>query len=478
MAHGPRLESLPGISSAVTEINRQIAQFAQTARLVFITGEQGTEKSLVAKLLHQQGSGSDKPLGKVAVSWKMPPELVAHVERAADSTLVVVLHREFPIDMQYSIVEMISHGYFTDPMSGRSLECPGMRLVLLTSMGFEQLMSGKTCTLLPELRELLGEHRIHVPPLRDRTEDIPALVRYAINRAKETGRSQATGADAQVLALFRHWSWPNNAEDLLLVTAQAAITAKEPLITLTDLPEEFLGQMSEEDMEAARQVRPPRQPTRKPPRRRAAAPPTASFDLHSEPTPIPLPGGIAARGDEHAPVVARDGEDVAPETPATSQDQILVSRRLLNLAKRLTSQSTLLSRQMTASPLRKFRSDDGVKKPVFLESEEDVAAGVIEGELERGIDMVLALRRQVAVLNKRQRDSITTFKDLFLRLNYADDQKSFDNPEVEREKQALARQLASINEIIASVSDKLPELGEHFRAFVMESDPTRGAANH
>src|SRR5690606_8985478 len=94
--------------------------------------------------------------------------------------------------------------------------------------------------LLPELTDLLATCHLDIPPIRDRPEDIPALVRYATARAVETGRSRAASANAQVLALFRQWHWPGNAEDLLLVTAEAALNSTGTEITLEDLPAEFM----------------------------------------------------------------------------------------------------------------------------------------------------------------------------------------------------------------------------------------------
>lgn len=461
----PKVELLPGISRAVQDVNRLIREFAPTPGITFLTGEPGTEKSLVAKLLHVNSPRADRPLGKVAVSWKLPPELIQHVDRCRKGTLVVMLQREFPIDMQYTLVEMASHGVFGDPMGDETVECGDMGIVLLTSQTMEGLTGGRTGTILPELRELMEARRIEVPPLRERPEDIPALVRYAIQRARETGRTQVTGADAQVLALFRHWHWPRNSEDLLLVSAQAAISAKGEQIGLLDLPEEFLNQVPQDLLEGARQVRAPKGPGIIARRRDPATPlgirapqPIADSDPHpaevTAPTPvvhtrtIPLEEALAAAS---APIESASSAD-----PAGDQ----IPRRLMVLARRLRAQSGLLNTQMSSPGLALLRPE-----PQAPPDAETVALRTLEDELERGVDLVLALRRQVARLKQRQRDSLGTIKDLIQRIRVGD-----SLAELGDDHQRLTEQLRAIVEIIARVSAMMPDVGASLESALTDED--------
>ncbi len=512
-------DSLPGISSAIQRINRTIREYASTNGLVFLSGERGSEKSLAAKLLHHHSQRASKPLGRLRVSWKLPPELLQHAEMCREGTLVLVLQREIPIDMQYTLVEIASHGVFVDPLSGQTVDCPNMGIVLLTSQTLEELAGLRTGTVLPELKELLETRQIVIPPLRKRPEDIPALVRYAISRARETGRCKVTGADAQVLALFRHWSWPGNAEDLLLVTAQAALAATEEMISLKDLPEEFVGQIPPEEMEAARQVRIPR-PARKPVRRAAAGeyqpeptsramPPTTFlsddattqlnfpprgietptpittpamseetplytpfeeamvgqggpedqepvFDSHNERTPVPAAAHGATADEAETQTFAGQASDPAG-TP-------MLPRRVLTLARRLGTQSQILAEQIAAVKAAGVSSEGVPKLPSQPPQAENVPALMVEEELYRGLDLVLALRRQLALLNKRQRESIQTFRDLMQRLNLRAPSGGGVDPEIESEKVELARQLQSIREIIERVAVNLPDVKEDVNA--------------
>lgn len=509
-------DSLPGISAAIQRINRTVREYSTSHGLVFLSGERGTEKSLAAKLLHHHSSRASKPLGRLRVSWKLPPELLQHAEMCREGTLVLVLQREIPIDMQYTLVEIASHGVFVDPLSGQTVDCPNMGIVLLTSQTLEELAGLRTGTVLPELKELLEARQIIIPPLRKRPEDIPALVRYAISRARETGRCKVTGADAQVLALFRHWNWPGNAEDLLLVTAQAALGASGEMISLKDLPEEFTSQIPAEELEAARQVRIPR-PPRKPVRRGASGEyqtePTATFPATTflgedtttqilappkgvdTPTPISTPGVSAetplytpfeeamvesgSPGDaifdahnERTPVpeaaqTAGEPEEETQTLPAAatqSDTGAMLPRRVLTLARRLGAQSQILAGQIAAVKAAGVSSEGVPKLPSQPPQAENVPATMVEEELYRGLDLVLALRRQLALLNMRQRESLQTFRDLMQRLNLRAPAGGGADPEIESEKVELARQLQSIREIIERVAVNLPDVKEDVTA--------------
>jgi hypothetical protein len=484
-------DSLPGISAAITRINRSIKEFAQEPGLVFLTGDRGTEKSLAAKLLHHHSPRANRPLGKLRVSWKLPPELIQHVQQCANGTLVLVLQRELPIDMQYTLVEIASHGIFVDPLSGATVDCPNIGIVLLTSQTLEELAGARTGTVLPELKELLEARQIKVPPLRARPEDIPAIVRYAIARAKETGRCNVSAADAQVLALFRHWHWPGNAEDLLLVTAQAALAAEGEMISLKDLPEEFTSQLPPEEIENAKAVRMPR-PVKRASRRSHDMNEVSSVSISEESfrtpidssamethstleTPMPFTAEVTTRFstdetpldtrdrpyDPHTEVTPIPAETTLPLLPhLIGGEPAPLPRRLLTLARRLGAQSQILSEQI-ASVRATTRSSEGVPKlPSNPPPSEDVPAYLVEEELNRGLDLVLALRRQLTLLNQRQRESIDTFRDLVSRLKLASTPDAIDASEIEAEKVELARQLESIRAIIERVGISIPGVTE------------------
>ncbi len=244
---------LPGISRVMREINARIANLALSDEgIIFLTGEAGTERALAARMIHQISPRASRQFLRITANWKLPPDFSSQIRKCEGGTLFLNLVREFPVEMQYTILEMALDKAFTDPLSGEDVQAD-VRLILTTPMDLETLCEASH--LLPELRDLLSTAHIDIPPLRERREDIPALVRFALQRARETGQSLAESVDRRVLALLRGYSWPGNAEELLLVAAQSAIKATGPVVTLTDLPEDFLANLPPDAFQAAKALR-------------------------------------------------------------------------------------------------------------------------------------------------------------------------------------------------------------------------------
>lgn len=457
MKKTPPQTLLPGISRPIAEANERIAAAAENDAPVFLTGEVGTEKSFAAKLIHQLSSRNAGPLGRITVSWKLPPDLAQHIEQTRAGTLIISLQKDFPIDMQYTLVEIAGDGSFTDPMSGEAIDSHA-RILIMTSLDLEAL-SART-PLLPELRDLLINQHIEIPPLRNRMEDIPALVRYALKRAHDTGRSDAETVDPQVLALFRHCDWPGNAEDLLLVTAQAAISAKGTTITLDDLPETFLSQVDEEKLQAAKAVRTPRPTSRdKTPTRPDID--TVAEDLQPTPpqTPEPTPDQLPIPNQPTTPTPPKDLPQPTPDATAGIQS----AKHLLSLARRLSAQSAVLKEQMSG-PLETHR-DPGA--PATQEMErliQDIpeieALNALEAELDRSLELIHALRRQMALLNMRQQQSAETIRDLVNRITALSSptMSPRERDEITQETKELAESLKVVDEIFQRVSNEIPRL--------------------
>lgn len=428
---------LPGISAALAEINQEIQQFAEDSLPVLISGEAGTEKAFAAKLLHLHSHRSERPIAKLSITWKLPSNVADHLRAAASGTLIINLQREFPIDLQYLLLELANEGSFEDSVSGKRVQAD-VRIVLTSHQSELESPGGRG--ILPELRELLASRHLHIPPIRERPEDIPALVRYATARARETGRSEARGADAQVLALFRHWTWPGNSEDLLLVTAEAALNAKSELISLEDLPEEFLGLLPPDLIERAREVRLPRT--------------EAPVALR----PVAKPAAAAA---------AQHAEEELTEEEVEERTQRL--QRLVTLARRLNAQSQILARQM-AGPISGEKTNRTEPFTMTGENILEMLPDALEQELDRGIDAIMGLRRQIALLNRRETNAVVTMRDIYRRflMSGEDPRSLIDDGDLLAETEEVADNLREIDGIIQRVSKSFPKLGEQLQASVSE----------
>ena len=458
---------LPGISSAIQRVNRRLQELATGSGPVLILGEQGTEKSFAAKIIHRLSLPEDRPLARVTVSWKLPPDFGQYFIRCQGGSLLVQLQKDIPVDIQYTLVEIANHGSFADPLSGEVIESDA-RVFLLHRRPFERLL--QETPLLPELRELLEHNRVEIPPLRDRPEDIPALVRYAIARTAESGRSMATGANPQVLRLFRQWHWPGNAEDLMLVTAQAALAAREGQVAIDHLPEHFLHQIPEPQLEAARAIPVPdvrTAPPARPPKPAASAGELSNDDrtlrrIYSNAQDVlPL---VMRTGDPPERDTTRETSGKEPPTPGPAgeiEGQTDLPPRVRQLLVRLNAQADLLSRQLTGihrTPPPPFT----VELPPEERTARARAWAELEERLDRGVDRVLALRRQIAALNLRRRQAVEGLKALLARLSHGFGATSgLDPAESAREAHELIQQLDDMELMIQELSERLPELVRH-----------------
>ncbi len=449
---------LPGISSAIGRVNRRLHELAEGRAPVLLLGEPGTEKSFAAKIMHRLSGADDRPLVRVSISWKLPPDIAQYFVRCKGGSLLVQLQRDIPVDIQYTLLEIANHGSFADPLSGEMVESDA-RVFLLHSRPFDRLI--EETPLLPELRELLSSSRVEIPPLRDRPEDIPALVRYAITRAVESGRSAVTGANPQVLRLFRQWHWPGNAEDLLLVTAQAALSAREGTLAIEHLPETFLARIPEAALEAARAVPvPDSRPagrTAKPfaPAQRGPHPHPATAGAIPPETRAAAPASRAAAGPAASEPIPPIPTGAPPDD---AQGQADLPPRVQQLLERLNAQAELLSRQLAGgqrTPPAPFTLD--------LHREErtarELAWAQLEERLDRGVDRVLSLRRRMAAINMRRRNAVEGLKDLLQRLaRGAGSGPGFDPAASATEAEDLIRQLDDMESMIEEVSARLPSV--------------------
>ncbi len=466
---------LPGISRAIRQINERAAEFAGRANeLLFLTGEPGTERALLARGVHELSGRSGHPFVRLTANWKLPPDFSEQLASASGGTVFVNLLREFQVDMQYTFLELAMDRTFTDPLSGDSHEAD-VRLVLTTTLDLQTLFARSP--LLPELRDLLMGSHLLIPPLRERREDIPALVRYALQRARETGQSKAQDVDRQVLSVFRAHIWPGNAEELLLVAAQAALKAAGPVVTFDDLPEDFLNLLAPETIRRAKALGAGK-PEAWSERARLVAGTTpelaaVSSDIdrmEAEDSGVPgeaeileamttvlekeegLDGAGAWPGAEDRP-----GEDEGSDAHPAVEGAAAETREMLRVASRLYAQSALLARQMqgplppATETAREIMARRRNPLPLTPEAEE---------ELTRGLEEILTLRRQLAILNQRERDSALTIRDLLQRLELA-----YANSESE-EVGFLSSKIAEIDAIVERITERLPKISEDLQSSI------------
>ncbi len=230
-AEAPDEEDLPliGRSPAMQEIYRVLARLMMTDLTVLITGESGTGKELVARALHDFGKRRDGPF--VALNMAAIPreliesELFGHEKgaftgatqrytgrfgQADGGTLFLDEIGDMPIEAQTRLLRVLQDGEYTT-VGGRTPIRTSVRIVAATHRDLRQWV--RQGFFREDLYYRLNVVPLRIPPLRERTEDIPELVRHFFTRSHGEGLPSKTLDTAALERLMRH-RWPGNVREL------------------------------------------------------------------------------------------------------------------------------------------------------------------------------------------------------------------------------------------------------------------------
>ena len=238
-------EQLPliGRSPAMQDIYRVLARLMATDLTVMIIGESGTGKELVARALHDFGKRRAGPF--VAVNMAAIPreliesELFGHekgaftganarnpgrFEQAEGGTLFLDEIGDMPLEAQTRLLRVLQQGEYTS-VGGRVPIKANVRIVAATHRDLRQLI--RQGMFREDLFYRLNVVPIRLPPLRERSEDIPDLVRHFLRQAVAEGLP-AKSLDAAAFARLRQYRWPGNVRELEnLVRRLAALYTQE-----------------------------------------------------------------------------------------------------------------------------------------------------------------------------------------------------------------------------------------------------------
>jgi len=240
-------EKLPliGRSPAMQDIYRTLARLMSTDLTVMITGESGTGKELVARALHDYGKRRSGPF--VAVNMAAIPreliesELFGHekgaftgaanrstgrFEQAEQGTLFLDEIGDMPLEAQTRLLRVLQEGEFTT-VGGRTPKRSDVRIVAATHRDLRQLIRGGQ--FREDLYFRLNVVPIRLPPLRERSEDIPELVRFFLAKAAESGLPWKI-IDPDAMDRLKDYRWPGNVRELEnLIQRLAALYSQETI---------------------------------------------------------------------------------------------------------------------------------------------------------------------------------------------------------------------------------------------------------
>lgn len=234
-----------GRSPAMQEIYRVIARLMGTDLTVMIVGESGTGKELVAQALHDFGKRRGGPF--VAVNMAAIPreliesELFGHergaftganqrragrFEQAEGGTLFLDEIGDMPLEAQTRLLRVLQQGEFL-PVGGRNPVKANLRIVAATHRNLRQMVAQGL--FREDLFYRLNVVPIRLPALRERREDIPALVQHFLNKAHGEGLPLKT-LEAEAMQLLRQHDWPGNVRELENLVRRLAVLYVEETI--------------------------------------------------------------------------------------------------------------------------------------------------------------------------------------------------------------------------------------------------------
>ncbi len=244
--------SITGNSPPIVALKKQIAVSAPTEAWILITGENGTGKELVARTIHQLSSRAEYPLIDVhcaAIQEELIESELFGQEKGAFSNSMTKMIGKFELANKGTI--------FFDEIGDMSLKTQSKILRVLQEQQFQRV--GGNRTLSVDVRVIASSNKdlekeiekgtfrediyyrlnvipIEVPPLRNRFEDIPQLVKIFFNECAQQNRGKNKEITQEALELLCKYPWPGNVRELKNLVERLAIMVGKEVIDETDIP--------------------------------------------------------------------------------------------------------------------------------------------------------------------------------------------------------------------------------------------------
>jgi len=247
-------EIIVGDSPAMNRVMEQVMQVALTETPVLILGETGSGKGMLALALHQASRRGDRPLVQLNCATLAPglieSELFGHergaftgadrqrtgrFEIAEGTTLFLDEIGELPLELQAKLLRVLETGEFERLGRSRTLKTDA-RIIAATNRDLEkEVAAGR---FRKDLWYRLNIFPIQIPPLRDRTGDIPLIVEGFLERFSQFSGKRFDPIPPNIMGALQHYPWPGNVRELRNLIERAVIVSPggELCITVPDPP--------------------------------------------------------------------------------------------------------------------------------------------------------------------------------------------------------------------------------------------------
>jgi DNA-binding NtrC family response regulator len=250
---GGFVTAAPAMKAAIHLLRRVV----NTNATVLITGESGTGKEVIAQAVHQSSNRKDAPF--VALNCAAIPENLLEVELfgyekgaftgaaqrkpgkfeyANKGTIFLDEIGDMPLALQAKLLRVLQ-SHCVERLGGHEPVVLDVRVLAATNKDLVAAIRAKT--FREDLYYRLNVFHVHLPPLRERKEDVPILADLFLDRlATEYGRAELRGFSPTAMEALLNHSWPGNVRELEHVVARAVLLSDGSRVELKDLPDEML----------------------------------------------------------------------------------------------------------------------------------------------------------------------------------------------------------------------------------------------
>ena len=238
-------EEIVGSSAPLRRVLVLVSKVAGTDSTVLITGETGTGKELIARAIHRRSPRASRPFVSVNCG-AVPPSLITselfghekgaftgalqrhlgRFELADGGTIFLDEAGELPQETQIALLRVLQERAFERVGGSQSIPVD-IRVIAATNRDLDKAIADGA--FRSDLYYRLSVFPIHVPPLRDRAEDIPLLVEYLTQRYAAKAGKRITEVSRRAMDLLRSYDWPGNVRELQNVIQRAVILSEGTL---------------------------------------------------------------------------------------------------------------------------------------------------------------------------------------------------------------------------------------------------------
>lgn len=241
--------TIVGEEKKLKEARKKIESLAKEGRTVLVTGPSGSGKKYFARYFHKVGQHPEYPYIEMSVAELEPgrvgpaifgveadPEAthmkgqIGYLEMLGTGTLAIAHAELLDVHQQSKLATYLKYGWFHRVYGRESVKSKAN--VVLVGTGPETEVLDK---LTPELRELLKDHAVYVPPLVQRLKDIPLLAEHYLKLFAKKDGKHISGLSREATEKLVSYTWPGNVRELENVIQRAAIVSSEGVIIPGDL---------------------------------------------------------------------------------------------------------------------------------------------------------------------------------------------------------------------------------------------------